>query len=139
MLSASQVYEKIDRICKANLDGETFRREVITILRRAIAFDAWCWPLLDPDTLLSFDGMGDTPFQPQDQLRIFALNYQTRTFPSMRMFALGHGQALRLNANPDGNLTRTDFWEEVYGSLGVRDEMRISLSTNGRLKRLRTR
>lgn len=38
------------RLCHSGLDPATFRTRVAQQLRRAIAFDAWCWPTADPAT-----------------------------------------------------------------------------------------
>ena len=61
--STNQIYEKIERVCRANIDGETLRYEVIRLLRHVLPFDVWCWPLVDPETLISFEGLAESPYR----------------------------------------------------------------------------
>lgn len=42
--------DRIERICVAGLDPTTLRLEVLTELRRVVGFDAYAWPLADPET-----------------------------------------------------------------------------------------
>ena len=37
------------RLARAELDNDSFQYEAAAILRRAVGFDWWCWPLADPD------------------------------------------------------------------------------------------
>src|SRR5919112_1392261 len=55
----------------AHLERERNRcREVIDVLRRAVGFERWCWPLTDPDSGLSVSGIGEFDFWPSLALMV---------------------------------------------------------------------
>lgn len=130
-VSANQAYEKIERLCRAPLDGQTLRYEVIRFLRQAIPFDAWCWPLVDPDTLISFEGLGESPFQTRDQRHLFRLDYQMQETSSILLLSQGREYLSRLSSRTGGDFTQSHLWEKVYQPNGLGDEMRLALTTDG--------
>lgn len=129
--SVSQVYDKIARVCRANIDGQTLRHEVIRSLRHAMSFDAWCWTLVDPDTLISFEGLAESPFQTRDQIHIFRLDYQAQDAVSIFLLSQGREGISRLSGRTGGDFSQSRLWEEVYRPHGLGDEMRIALTTDG--------
>jgi GAF domain-containing protein len=58
-LARDRCRERIERLSRSSLDGESIQREAIADLQRVIGFDRWCLPLADPDTLLPGLGIGD--------------------------------------------------------------------------------
>jgi DNA-binding CsgD family transcriptional regulator len=131
VISAGQVHEKIERVCRANMDAETFQYEVIRVLRRAVPFDAWCWPLFDPETLLPCAAMAESPFQIREQLRIFTLNYQLEEPAWVLTLSRSRELLSRLSARTEGDFARNHLWEEVYRSNGLGDEILVVLKTGG--------
>lgn len=130
MIAANQVYEKIERVCTAVEDGRALRQEVVHVLRRVIPFDAWCWSLVDPDTLISFEGLAEGPFQTRDQLSIFRLDNQARDLTSIFTLVQGRNQPSRLSVRTGGDFSQSRLWEEVYRPHGLGDEMRVALTTS---------
>jgi DNA-binding CsgD family transcriptional regulator len=126
--SANQIYEKIERVCRANIDGETLRYEVIRFLRHAIPFDAWCWALVDPDTLIPFEGFAEGPFQARDQIHIFQLDYQGKEAASIFLLSQGREYLSSLSRRTGGDFSQSRLWEEVYRPNGLGDEMRMALT-----------
>lgn len=51
-MATESVFRSVKRVCCAGLDSVTLRREVATRLRGAIAFDAYAFSTVDPDTSL---------------------------------------------------------------------------------------
>src|SRR5262245_24923420 len=51
--------ERLLRLCAAELDPDEFRLEVVAELQRAVGFAHWCWPLVDPATLVPAGGMAE--------------------------------------------------------------------------------
>ena len=129
--SANQIYERIERVCRAQVDGETLRYEVVPLLRQAIPFDAWCWSLVDPETLISFEGLAQGPFQTRDQIHIFRLDNQAKEKVSIFTLSQGRSQPSRLSTRTGGDFSRSRLWEEVYRPNGLGDEMRVALTTDG--------
>src|SRR5689334_14991304 len=56
--------ERIEALAGSGLDADAVRREAIEVLRPAVGFDRWCWPLTDPDSGLSVSGIGEFDFGP---------------------------------------------------------------------------
>ena len=50
--------ERIERLTTAALEVDVLRLEAAEILRAALGFERWCSLLLDPDTLVIGQGMG---------------------------------------------------------------------------------
>ena len=131
MPSARSIYDKIERVCRANVDGKTLRHEVIRSLRHAVSFDAWCWSLVDPDTLISFDGLAETPFQVCDQIHIFRLGYQVKEVNSILPLFQRSEYLCRLSSSTGGDFAQSQLWEEVYRPNGLGDEMRVAITVDG--------
>src|ERR687888_654600 len=55
----SRCRERLDSLSSSTLDHESFRREAIACLRRAVGFDRWCWPLADPESLVTSSGLAE--------------------------------------------------------------------------------
>jgi hypothetical protein len=51
--------QRIERLADSAIDSDELRREAIAILGTAIGFDRWCTLLLDPDTLVIAQGIGE--------------------------------------------------------------------------------
>lgn len=131
MITVGYVYERIERICKASLDAETFQYEVIRVLQRAVPFEAWCWPLFDPEVLLPCAAMGESPFHAHEQFRIFTLTYQLEEPASTLLLSRSRELLSRLSARTEGDLARSRIWEEVYRPRGLGDEILVALKTGG--------
>ena len=53
---------RIERICQANPDARSLRREVVDELRRVVGFDAYAWLLTDPATAVGAAPVADVPW-----------------------------------------------------------------------------
>ncbi|WP_369047278.1 helix-turn-helix transcriptional regulator [Sinomonas sp. P10A9] len=119
--------ERIVRIAEAGLDAESLRCEVVAELRRAIGFDAWCWPLVDPASNLMTTGIGEIPhwagLPRVMELREAAPDVFTQLH-SVPDRAGEHVEALSRGTR--GDLARSIEWREVLGPAGLGDEMRVA-------------
>jgi hypothetical protein len=64
VLSTTQLQrsrEQLLRLCAAELDPDELRFEIVAELRRAIGFAFWCWPLVDPVSLIPTGGLCEHP------------------------------------------------------------------------------
>ena len=132
MVSMSLMFEKIERVCRANLDAETFRHEVMLLLRRAVPFDSLCWPLLDPDTLLPFEPTSYNPIGMLDHLRVFELDYQMEERASLIALSQSRKPLTTLSIEAGGDFTQSLAWAEILRPHSLGDEMRVMLTANER-------
>ncbi len=127
---AVAVREKIARLPWSGLDSETLRFEAVTELRRAVPFEAWCAPTADPATLLVGPAVGEG-FPPGDPRRFVEIEYQETDFDKLEVLAAGPGRAAGLALSTKGDLRRSARWRDVFGPLGLGDELRAALMSGG--------
>ena len=113
--------ERLERLALAELGPEEARRTAIEELRRAIGFDRWCWPLTDPDSGLSTNGIGDVNFWPS-LARMVALE-EHGDITSKPSLVTGRQASAALSAVTRGNLARSRRWRECLQPYGIGDEL----------------
>ena len=99
------------------MDAEAFRLDAAEDLRRVVPFDAFCWPLTDPETTASSVAVAAVPFWeavPQ-MLRLQARKHAT----------LLDGPTVW---SPTAADRSTDAWTQVFGPHGVTDELTAVLA-----------
>jgi DNA-binding CsgD family transcriptional regulator len=112
-------------------DTLTLRQELISLLRRALPFDSWCWALADPDSQLVSSGTGDSPAA-ADIGRFLALEYGGDDLDRLLTLADGAGPAIGvLSQTTAGDLRRSTRWRELYHPHGIGDELRLALFADG--------
>ena len=99
-LARDRCRDRIRRLSRSSLDGESVQREAIADLQRVIGFDRWCVPQADPDTLLP--GVGTDFAAKHDVARRARL-------------------ASSLVAETGGDLARSPRWDEVLRPVGIGD------------------
>jgi DNA-binding CsgD family transcriptional regulator len=111
------------------LDVDGLRLAVIDELRRAIGFDLWCAPLVDPDSLI--------PYRPvvSDELPFGALlprflvqDQRVSEINSRAMLAQRPDGVCVLSKATRGDLARSARWRECARPAGMGDELRVSLA-----------
>lgn len=102
------------------------RFEVIEVLRGAIGFDRWCWPLADPGAALHLTGIGELDNW-QALPRMISLEQSEDPFNAMPRLveSANHGGILSIATN--GDLARSARWDEGMRPFGIGDELRIAL------------
>ncbi|MGH3899184.1 MAG: LuxR C-terminal-related transcriptional regulator [Pseudonocardiaceae bacterium] len=112
-------------------DTLTLRRELITLLRRAVPFDSWCWAFADPDSQLVSSGTGDSPAA-NNLGRFLALEYGSDDLDRLLTLADSGGPAIGvLSQTTAGDLPRSARWRELYHPHGIGDELRLALFADG--------
>lgn len=119
----SRCLERLDRLADSTSDLDVLRREAIVELRRGIGFERWCALLLDPDTLVKTNGIGDNDFY-ADLPRLNVRDGRLRDVNNTRMLARGRDHVAALSTATAGDLARSWRWREVYAGYGVGDELR---------------
>lgn len=113
--------ERLETLARAQLDSEEARREAITVLRPAVGFERWCWPLTDPASALSTSGIAEFDLWPELP-RIAALE-EHGDLTSKPGLALGDRASVTLSAATRGDLARSTRWHECLRPYGVGDEL----------------
>lgn len=134
--SLPRVAGALERLAAGELGSESYRRAVIGELARLLTFDAWCFTLLDPTTLLPSSplaegntGVGNAGLASR-QRRFFELEYRESDLATMRS-RYRRGAVEVLSASTGGDLARSVRWRDVFEPSGVGDELRTALSYGG--------
>jgi DNA-binding CsgD family transcriptional regulator len=112
--------EKLNVLSDSSLDCDALRREAIAYLRGAIGFDRWCWPLADPETLVTSSGLAEHNYGPGVP-RSLELEYSTDTFAAKHVLARRPTPVGSLNVETGGDLARSARWDEVLRPAGIGD------------------
>jgi DNA-binding CsgD family transcriptional regulator len=113
--------ERLAALAHAQLDSEEARREAIAVLRPAVGFERWCWPLTDPASALSTSGIAEFDLWAEVP-RIAALE-EHGDLTSKPGLALGERASVTLSAATGGDLARSIRWRECLRPYGVGDEL----------------
>jgi DNA-binding CsgD family transcriptional regulator len=116
----SRCRDRVEGLSGASLDCESFRREVIACLQRTIGFDRWCWPLADPDTLVTSSGLAEHNFGPSVP-RSLELEYSSDAFAAKPVLARRSRPAASIWSETGGDAARSARWDEVLRPAGIGD------------------
>jgi len=113
--------ERLEALTQTGLDSEDARREAIAVLRPAVGFERWCWPLTDPDSALSTSGIAEFELWPE--LPRIARLEEHGDITSKPALVLGERASVTLSAATGGDLARSTRWRECLRPYGVGDEL----------------
>jgi DNA-binding CsgD family transcriptional regulator len=117
--------ERLERLASSeDQDVTSLRRAVIGELKRAIGFERWCAPLVDPDTLISHTGVAETDHiaeLPRLQLHDASLSEPNNGVELAR----NRERVGVLSAVTGGDLARSQRWRESLERFGTGDELRV--------------
>lgn len=113
--------ERLDLLAEGSLDAEEARREAIEVLRGAVGFERWCWPLTDPLSGLSLGGIGEVDFWAKLP-RLLALETHG-DLTGKPQLVVGRQAAVALSAATGGDLARSRRWRECLDPYGIGDEL----------------
>jgi DNA-binding CsgD family transcriptional regulator len=113
--------ERLGALAESDLEPGEARREAIAVLRRAVGFDRWCWPLTDPASALATGGIGEFDFWPSLP-RLVALEEHGGVTSKPRL-VLGRGPSVALSNATGGDLARSPRWRECLAPYGIGDEL----------------
>ncbi len=100
-----------------HVDARAVRLRVLGEIRRRVGFDAYAWPLTDPETAVGTAPLADVPCLPELP-RLIRLKYLT---PVNRWTALRPGAVATLHTATGGNPARSLLWREMLNRHGVAD------------------
>jgi DNA-binding CsgD family transcriptional regulator len=112
---------RLEAVASARLASDEARREAIAVLRPAVGFERWCWPLTDPESALSTSGIAEFDLWAEIP-RIAALE-EHGDVTSKPGLVLGARASVSLSAATGGDLARSRRWRECLRPYGVGDEL----------------
>jgi DNA-binding CsgD family transcriptional regulator len=115
--AASGLRGRIEPICAAAGDARTTRLELLAEVRRAVPFDAYAWPLTDPETEVGSAPLADVPCLPELP-QLIRLRYLT---PLNRWTALIRRPVALLSAATGGDLAQSALWRDLLCRYDVSD------------------
>jgi DNA-binding CsgD family transcriptional regulator len=113
--------ERVAALAGSGLPTEEAQREAIAVLRPAVGFRRWCWPLTDPRTALSTSGIAEFDLW-QEVPRIAALE-EHGDVTSKPWLVHAERASVSLSAATGGDLARSRRWRECLRPYGVGDEL----------------
>lgn len=122
---------EIARLARADLNNDGFRLATADVLRTAIGFDWWCWPLLDPAAGLPTRYLGSNPVI-NGAKRLFFRMLPDAAQPSpKRQSRCPVSTVTTLSAATGGDLHRSRLWRDLLGPRGAGDHLLAPLATGG--------
>ncbi|HKC20876.1 MAG TPA: helix-turn-helix transcriptional regulator [Gaiellaceae bacterium] len=116
----SRCRERLDSLSRSSVDCATLRLETIARLKRTIGFDRWCWPLADPETLVTSSGLAEHNFGPSVP-RSLQLEYSVDGFAAKQLIARRAKPVASLQAETGGDIALSPRWDEVLRPAGIGD------------------
>jgi DNA-binding CsgD family transcriptional regulator len=120
----SRCRERLDLLADSAQDVDSLRRDVIAELKRAIGFERWCAPLVDPDTLIAHTGIAETDHIAQ-LARLQVSDARLGELNSGAALARAGRRVGVLSATTGGDLARSQRWRESLERYGTGDELRV--------------
>jgi DNA-binding CsgD family transcriptional regulator len=120
-LARSRARDRLEALAEEGLDSDQARREAIAVLRPAVGFDRWCWPLTDPGSALSTSGIAE--FDLWAEIPRIAVLEEHGDITSKPRLAVSERASIALSAATGGDLSRSTRWRDCLRPHGVGDEL----------------
>jgi DNA-binding CsgD family transcriptional regulator len=119
----SRCRAQLSRLSDSASDVNSLRREAVEVLREAIGFEHWCSLLLDPETLVIAQGIGEIDWS-AELPRLNLISASLTDVNNLTMLARSRDHVGVLSAATGGDLARSERWREILSPYGVGDELR---------------
>jgi DNA-binding CsgD family transcriptional regulator len=124
----SRCRRELELLAGSRLDIDTLRMEAMGHLRRAIGFDFWCTPLVDPDSLIPHRTVVSDALPFGSQLpRLLLQDQGADEMISRARLARRPDPVWWLSAATKGDLARSRRWRECGQPVGMGDELRAAV------------
>jgi DNA-binding CsgD family transcriptional regulator len=116
-----ELAQRVQRLCSAELTGKALREQIVALLRRVLAFDAYNFPLTDPATLVGTSPLADVPMLPWPRLpELIRWRYLSLVCRWDQLIGRD-APATSLLGETGGEPERSPVWQNVQRELGVTD------------------
>jgi DNA-binding CsgD family transcriptional regulator len=115
-VSFARARESILEICRGDVDARALRLEVLSVIRRAVGFDAYAWLLTDPETSVGSSPLADVPCLPELP-QLIRLKYLT----GINRWTGLPARAASLSEATGGDLSQSLLWRELLCQHQVTD------------------
>ena len=124
----SRCRDQLRLLADSGLDVDSLRLEALAQMRRAIGFDLWCSPLVDPDSLIPHRPVvSDTlPFGARLP-QLLVEDQAADEIVNRAKLARGPDPVCVLSAATDGDLARSRRWRDCGEPVGMGDELRAAV------------
>jgi DNA-binding CsgD family transcriptional regulator len=124
---SAELLERIQQSCHASLPAKALRERVISVLRRAVPFDGYNFPLTDPTSNVATSPLAELPMLPWPRLpALIRLRYLTPVCRWDQLLASENGATSLLQATA-GQPAASLVWRELQRDLGVTDTATVAL------------
>lgn len=124
-----RVQEDLALLSCGGLESVAFRREAMHHIGRVVPSDAWCWTTADPSTGLVTGAIGEG-IPPDRSARFFEIEYLVDDFNKFSDLACGPRPVGVLSEATAGRLELSARHREIFGPLGIGEDVRIALRIN---------
>jgi DNA-binding CsgD family transcriptional regulator len=128
--SAQHTRDEIVKMCYRGYDSETLRREIAARITKVIPAAAWCWPTADPATLMLTGALTEGIPRGNTQ-RFLEIEYSSEDFNKFNELANSSRRVGSLSRATGGDLSRSARFREVFGPLGIGEDLRLALVSEG--------
>ena len=115
----AQARVRIEAIGAASLDDRALRRQVLTVLRDVVAFDAYVWLLTDPVTAVGTAPLAEVPCMAELPALIKA-KYAT-SVNRWTVLQMQNPSVALLHSAVQGDLARSHLWRDVLSRYAIGD------------------
>ena len=129
--SLDNLVASIARVCRSGLEPAALRAAVLPRLLKAVPIDALWWATADPLTLLFSDAYAEQlptdsgPFFVQNEF----IDHDVNRWTELASSAAGVGTLMRAT---DGRPEHSARFRDLFGPLGLQDELRVALRVDNR-------
>jgi len=113
--------ERLEALAGSDLGAEEACRAAIEVLRPALGFARWCWPLTDPGSALATSGIAE--FDLWAEVPRLAVLEEYGDVTRKPRLAVGPRASIALSTATGGDLARSRRWRECLRPYGVGDEL----------------
>ena len=124
----SRCRDQLRLLAGSGLDVDSLRLEAIAQLRRAIGFDLWCSPLVDPDSLIPHRPVVSDALPFGARLpQLLVEDQAADEIVNRAKLARGPDPVCVLSVATGGDLARSRRWRDCGEPVGMGDELRAAV------------
>jgi DNA-binding CsgD family transcriptional regulator len=121
MAALRELADRAAAVCRRPLSAKELREELVALVRRAVPFDGYNFPLTDPVSRVGTSPLADLPGLSWPRLpALICSRYLTPYCRWDHVLEKGVA-ATSLKRETDGHLERSALWRDVQSQLGVSD------------------